>query len=156
VTSFQNITKYRQSQTVFEKVSKCFTNRSDVCIEMSLRDFRVTVRLGSEVVHAWVTIIKLSALETCRKAKGRQRVREVRGRVQVIVGDFHILLMRSLLKIFLLVGTKKDLPSCHLYSASEVFLGRKLVNLLRPHFPGCTGPFARDCWVTTNTTTITS
>lgn len=93
------MTKYCQSQTVFDKVSKCFTNRSDVCIEMSLRDFRVTVRMGSEVVHAWVTIIKLSALETCRKAKGRHRVRGVRGRVRVIVGDVHILFVRSLLKI---------------------------------------------------------
>lgn len=79
-----------------DKVSKWFTKRSDFWIEMSLRGFRVTVRLGSEVVHAWITIIKLSALETRHKAKGRRRGRGVRGRVQVIVGDVHTLYTRSL------------------------------------------------------------
>lgn len=61
---------------------------------MSLGDFRVMVRLGSEVVQAWVTIIKLSALESRHKAIGHRRGREVRGRVQVIVRDVHTLYTR--------------------------------------------------------------
>lgn len=83
-----------------DKVSKCFPKRSDFCIEMSLRGFRVTVMLGSEVVHAWITIIKLSALETRHKAKGHHRGREVRGRVRVVVGDVHTLYTRSLQMVF--------------------------------------------------------
>lgn len=105
---------------MFDKVSECLTNRSDICIEMSLRDFRVTVRLGSEVVHAWVTIIKLSALETCRKAKGHHRVRGVRGCVQVIVGDVHTLFMRSLQKI----STCRHAERLAIYRVPVKFFGK--------------------------------